>query len=169
MLLIDCEPLQIWKMLLPKKNVLFSEENDDLIFFYRDQLYFAHGDGAIVRMKKPEKAEKMTADDLWELLFYEKDTYDYDDHGVFSIGAVLLEMGYLVQLNQRKKKDYHVELVNLIEPGQIRWMEFHQVPFQYALSQALIECHRLNLENDGRDEYNVLQVTELEQPIERFH
>ncbi|RKD27067.1 hypothetical protein BEP19_00390 [Ammoniphilus oxalaticus] len=171
MLLIDRKPTDIWKLLIPRKNILLAEGQgfEDLIFYYRDNLYFVHEDGAVVGMKRPREVEKIAPDELWELLFYAKDTFDYDDQGLFSIGSILLEMGYLTEVQQNQRKSYRVELVDMLDSSRVRSFELQSVSFQYALYRALLECHLLDLDGGESVEYEVLQIVEISQPLQQMH
>jgi len=171
MLLVDRTSAEIWQMLLPKKNILFPArcEFEDLIFYYRNYLYFVHEDGAVIRMNKPKNVHLLTQEDLWELLFHEKETYDYDDQGVFSIGAILLDMGFLVETNRNWHRNFRLEFVNTIKLGDdVRIIHLNQVSFQYALYYGLIQCHQWNEESAEDHEYEVQRIVEIEERLERF-
>lgn len=171
MLLVDRTSAEIWQMLLPKKNILFParSEFEDLIFYYRNYLYFVHEDGAVVRMNKPNNVHLLTQEDLWELLFHEKETLDYDDQGIFSIGAILLDMGFLVQLNRNWNRNFRLEIANTLELGdEMRFIELRQASFQYALYYSLIKCHQWNEESAGEYEFEIQRIEEIEEPLERF-
>lgn len=173
MLLLDRSSAEIWQMLLPKKNILFPAfgENDDLIFYYRSYVYFVHEDGAVVRMKKPGNIHKLSQEDLWEILFHEKDTFDYDDHGMFSMGAILMDMGFMTSLKKHSYQcTFKIEIVNRIDPeGDSQSYELRQVSFQYALYHAFIQCHAWNEESGGVGEYEVQQIVRVDNPMENVN
>lgn len=171
MLLLDKSPAEIWKMLLPKKNILFLDhyEYEELIFYYRNYVYFVHHDGAIVRMKKPNGLRKLKQEDLWELLFHEDDTFDYDDEGIFTLGEVLLHIGFVVPLKTSKSQSsYQIEVVNRLspEPTSISY-ELNDVSFQYALYHSHLKCVELNEQEREDNEYEVAQILRLNESIER--
>jgi hypothetical protein len=172
MLLLDKSPAEIWRMLLPKKCILYPENNhyDELIFWYRKHVYFVHEDGAVVRIQKPSQVKKLSADDLWEILFHEKDTFDYEDHGIFSIGAILLHMGYLVPILVRgNHDDYGVEIVNILEPEKVaQHLNLQNVSFQYALYLSLLKCHELNEESKGRYEFEIQRISPVDYPLDKI-
>lgn len=171
MLLIDRPSAEIWQMLLPKRNILFPAYNEweDLIFTYRNYLYFVHEDGAVVRMNKPKNVHLLTQEDLWELLFHEKETTDYDDLGIFSIGGILLHIGYLVEVSCKRLKNFKLEFVNTIGgKNDVFITELQHVSFQYALYYGLVECHRKNVASDGEIQLEVQQIDEIEEPLEVF-
>jgi hypothetical protein len=162
MLLLDKSTIDIWKLLLPKKNILFSGtwEYEELIFFYRNYVYFVHEDGATIRMRKPEHVHRLSQEDLWESLFHEQDTFDYDDHGMFSIGSVLLSMGFILPITRfrRGKSTYQVEVINRIDQLEVKNYVLTDVPFRYALYHALITCHEWNETKGSGREYEVQQI-----------
>jgi hypothetical protein len=171
MLLLDKSPAEIWKMLLPKKNILFLDryEYEELIFYYRNYVYFVHHDGAIVRMKKPSGLHKMTQEDLWERLFHEEDTFDYDDEGLFTIGEVLLHMGFVVPLkSSRSRFCYQIEVVNRLNPESLFISyELKNVSIQYALYYSYLKCLEYNEQEQEDSEYEVAQIVCLNERIER--
>lgn len=173
MLLLDRSSAEIWQMLLPKKNILFPafSEYDDLIFYYRNFVYFVHEDGAIIRMKKPGNVHKLTQEDLWEILFHEKDTFDYDDHGMFSMGAVLKDMGFMISMRCRSvHSKFKIEIVNRIDrEGEPQYYLLNQVSFPYALYHAFLQCHEWNERSGGVGEYEVQQVVRVDDPIENVY
>lgn len=173
MLLLDRSSAEIWQMVLPKRNILFPafSENDDLIFYYRNSVYFVHEDGAVVRMKKPGNIHKLSQEDLWEILFHEKDTFDYDDHGMFSMGAILKDMGFMIPLKNRPYEcSFKIEIVNRIDPeGDLYFYELNQVSFQYALYHAFIQCHERNEQSSGVGEYEVQQIDRIDKQLEHVN
>lgn len=173
MLLLDRSSAEIWQMLLPRKNILFPalSENDDLIFYYRNFVYFVHEDGAVVRMKKPGNIHKLTQEDLWEILFHEKDTFDYDDHGMYSMGEILKDMGFMIPLkNYPFECRFKIEIVNRIDPEEdSKFYELNQVSFQYALYHAFIRCHEWNEQSGGVGEYEVQQIFRVDDPMEKVN
>ncbi|RXT13579.1 hypothetical protein [Ammoniphilus sp. CFH 90114] len=166
MLLLDRSPAEIWRLLLPKQNILFSRDHeyDDLIFRFRGHIYFVHEDGAVVRMKKPENLQILTPEDLWELLFHDKDTLDYDDCGLFSIGAILQHMGFLVPLKMGKsQRTYEVEVINRLDQHpQSYTYTLEDVTFRFALYHALLTCHDMNVQFEDTGEYEIESITPLE-------
>lgn len=165
MLLLDRTPAEIWRLLLPKPSILFPaiREYDDLIFQYRNFVYFVHEDGAVVRMNKPQNVRKLAQEDLWELLFHDKDTLDYDDCGFFSIGSILKHMGFLVPMKTGGREGtYEVEILNRMNPDQKgSSYTLTEVTFRFALYHALLQCHELNVrEEEG--EYEIQSITPLD-------
>lgn len=166
MLLLDRTPADIWRMLLPKQHILFppDREYDDLIFQYRNFVYFVHEDGAVVRMNKPHNVRKLTQEDLWEFLFHEKETLDYDDCGFFSIGSILRHMGFLVPMKTGGREgNYEVEVLNRLDPDQqgSRYT-LTAVTFRFALYHALLKCHEMNDSEGEEGEYEVQSITPLD-------
>ncbi|HJV45239.1 MAG TPA: hypothetical protein VJ824_05885 [Bacillota bacterium] len=166
MLLLDRSPVELWRLLLPEKFILYPNKDypyEELIFFYRNYIYFVHEDGSVIRMNKPTQLKKLDVDDLWELLFHDRDTFDYDDHGIFTIGAILLDIGFLLPAySSRGKADYQIEIVQAGEPQRVVGeFEIRGVTFQFALYQAFILCHVWNGQLQEELEYEIRQITQL--------
>ncbi|WP_134698522.1 hypothetical protein [Ammoniphilus sp. YIM 78166] len=165
MLLLDRTPAYIWRLLLPKQNILFPENRDDedLIFHYRGFVYFVHEDGAVIRMKKPQNVHKLQPEDMWELLFHDHDTFDYDDHGMFSIGSILIHMGFLIPMQTNLHyQGYEVEVINKLSPDpQVYQYTLPAVSFRYALYFSLLRCYELSLQDED-GEFEVQSITLLD-------
>lgn len=164
MLLLDKSPIDIWRMLLPAKQILFPAiQDDDLIFQYRSHIYFVHEDGAVIRMKKPEHPHKLSQEDLWDALFHEHDTFDYEEHGIFSIGGILLHMGFMLPLKAASSQSsFQIEIVNKLDPElPIHSYELSRVSFRFALYHSLIRCHEWNAQNEEL-EFEVQQISRIE-------
>ncbi|MBP1932870.1 hypothetical protein [Ammoniphilus resinae] len=160
MFLLDKSAVEIWKMLIPSKYILFPFEmdNEELIFHYRDYIYFVQDDGAVVRMGKPIDLHKQKLEDLWQLLFYDRQTFDYDHHGIFSIGAILKHMGYMVPFTYHPHQTHLVEIVDLINPDQVYQIELNSLSFRFVLYQSLLYCDELNEQFRGETEFEIQQI-----------
>ncbi|WP_232698169.1 hypothetical protein [Brevibacillus daliensis] len=165
------EPADIWRLLIPRKQWLFSEDVDprELIFSYRDKVFVVSEDGSVVSLPKPQHLKKMNVIQLLDLLADEWGTFDYDDHGIFDVGGVLKEMGYIAPTG-RNKEDYRIEISNTLDPGMmITTYELKGVSFRFALYHGVLFCHELNQKSDGLYEYEVKQIIKLgEEQVETF-
>lgn len=160
--LLQLEPAQLWRLMIPPRMRLFDEDvpPDELIFRYRGSVYFVNNDGSVVALAEPAQLERMTLDRLLDCLLASEDTYDFDDNGVFDIGAVLRQMGYVVSCDgQSDRADYTVELVDTVaaDPAIIKY-DLSRVSFVFALYHALLRCARLNELAGGDSEFAVLRL-----------
>lgn len=164
--LLHAMPSEIWRLLIPSTYWLFSEDvpNNELIFHYRDKIYFVNEDGSVISMKKPTHFEWMDLGDLLDHLAKTDDTYDFDEQGEFDYGCILLRMGYMVPAKRQKERaDYLIEIVNTIAPDRmVTRYELKKVSFPFALYHALMRCHQLNKQSDWEFEHEVKSITKAE-------
>lgn len=167
--LLHTDPTVIWRLLIPPSLWMFPEDvpQDELIFQYRDYIYFVNGDGSVLSMAKPSCSELMGLGTLLELLAASDETFDYDDNGEFDFGYVLQRMGYLVSTKrEREKADYMIEIVNTIAPQvMVTRYELKRISFTFALYHALMRCHELNKRSDWEFEHEVKRITKIERYI----
>jgi|GEM_PF-550717 len=165
--LLQAAPAVIWRLLIPPAHWLFPEDTpeDELIFHYRDHIYFVNQDGSVIALSKPACWELLTLGELLELLASSDDTYDFDDHGEFDYAVILGKMGFMVPVRAgRERADYLVEIVNTLAPEEmISRYELKQVSFPFALYHALLRCHELNRRSDWAFEHEVSRISRLEQ------
>jgi len=160
MFLLDKSAVDIWKMLIPAKNILFpfQLDRDELVFYFREHIYFIQEDGAVVRMAKPTDLYKHKLEDLWQLLFYDHHTFDYDHHGIFSIGAILRHMGFMVPFTHQPRFSHQVEIVDLVNPDQVYQIELNNSSFRFVLYRSLLYCDELNEQFRGETEFEIQQI-----------
>lgn len=164
--LLQAAPADIWRLLIPPSCWLYREEvpEDELIFHYRNQIYFINEDGSVISLPKPAAFEMMDLGNLLDHLATSDSTYDYDDSGEFDYGFVLQRMGFMVPISGRREQgDYLVEIVNLFSPEEmVTRYELQQVSFSFALYHALLRCHELNRKCGWEFEHEVKRITLLE-------
>lgn len=160
--LLHCEPAQIWRYLIPQNYWMFPDEvpEDELIFHYRDHIYFVNNDGSVLSMPQPACFETLDMRTLLEYLATSDDTFDFDDEGEFDYGHVLKRMGYIVPVrDKREKATYQIEIINTALPkAHGTRYEMKQVTFAFALYHALMRCHELNSKTDWEYEHEVKRI-----------
>ncbi|WP_064203362.1 hypothetical protein [Brevibacillus brevis] len=160
--LLHCEPAQIWRYLIPQNYWMFPDEvpEDELIFHYRDHIYFVNNDGSVLAMPQPACFETLDMGTLLEYLATSDDTFDFDDEGEFDYGHVLKRMGYIVPVrDKREKATYQIEIINTALPkAHGTRYEMKQVTFAFALYHALMRCHELNAKTDWEYEHEVKRI-----------
>lgn len=160
--LLHCEPAQIWRYLIPQNYWMFPDEvpEDELIFHYRDHIYFVNNDGSVLSMPQPACFETLDMATLLEYLATSDDTFDFDDEGEFDYGHVLKRMGYIVPVrDKREKATYQIEIINTALPkAHGTRYEMKQVTFAFALYHALMRCHELNAKTDWEYEHEVKRI-----------
>ncbi len=164
--LLHAEPAAIWRMLIPRRLWLFPDDlgDNELIFAYRDQVFFVGHDGSVLAMAKPQTLARMRLADLLDRLAASDETVDFDDNGMFDYGAILKWMGYVVPVGRRRDTDrYLIEIVNTIAPdAMVTRYELKRVSFTYALYHALMRCFELNEKCDGEFEHEVKRIAKVE-------
>ncbi len=164
--LLQAAPAEIWRLLIPASCWLYHEEvpEDELIFHYRDQIYFVNEDGSVISLPKPAAFELMDLGKLLDHLATSDSTYDYDDSGEFDYGSVLQGMGFMVPISGRREQgNYLVEIVNIFAPEEmVTRYELRKVSFSFALYHALLCCHELNRKCDWEFEHEVKCITPME-------
>lgn len=160
------EPAAIWKQLIPKKHWLFHEDvpDDELIFTYRNKIYFVNFDGSVLSLPKPAYLELLDLGMLLDRLASSDEVVDFDDEGIFDYGSILKRMGYVLPTSKRHEKHtYSIEIVNTIVPDTFTSRyELKQVSFLYALYHALMKCHELNAKSDWEFEHEVKRIEQVE-------
>ncbi|MGD8189741.1 hypothetical protein ACQCN2_07145 [Brevibacillus ginsengisoli] len=160
------EPVAIWKQLIPKKHWLFYEDlpDDEMIFTYRNRVYFINFDGSVLSIPKPASLDLLDFGMLLDRLAISDEVIDFDDEGIFDYGSILKRMGYVVPTSQKHEKHtYSIELVNTIVPKTFTSRyELKQVSFLYALYHAVMRCHELNAKSDWEFEHEVKRIEQLE-------
>lgn len=164
--MINEAPAQIWRMLIPSHHWMFPEDmpQDELIFHYRDHIYFVNNDGSVLSMPKPACYDLLDLGTLLEYLATSDDTVDFDDEGEFDFGFVLKRMGYIVPTKKKKEKaTYQVEIINTALPkAHATCYELKNVHFVFALYHALMRCHELNEKTDWEYEHEVKRIVRVE-------
>ncbi|WP_126425646.1 hypothetical protein [Brevibacillus marinus] len=156
-------PVEIWRLLIPARMQLFADElsGDELIFRYRDKVYFVHEDGAVLALPTPPQLKHMTFPAFLEYLMKEDETIDFDENGVFDIGSILRQIGFVVSCGRRRERaDYTVEIIDALAPGQpLARYVLCGVSFTFALFHGLLCCSYLHelAEEDG--EFEVKRIT----------
>ena len=164
--LLHSEPAAIWRLLIPASHWLYADDvpNNELVFTYRDQLYFVNDDGSILSVPKPRQLDQMDLGEVYDYLSLSDEAYDFDDAGEFDYALVLQRMGYLIPSGEpTDRDDYLIELVNTTQAEQapIRY-QLQQVSFVFALYHGLMRCHELNVASDGEDEHEIKRISKLE-------
>nr|WP_239565442.1 hypothetical protein [Brevibacillus fulvus] len=164
--MLDALPSHIWRLLIPSCHWLHAAElpEDELIFHYRDRLYFVNEDGSVISAAKPAHLEWMDLGSLYEWLAACEDTYDFDDNGEFDYGFILKRMGYLAPVKrQRANTCYQIKIVNR-SAGQTMMSsyELYKVSFEFALYHALLRCHELNEKTEWLFEHEVKEIKRIE-------
>jgi hypothetical protein len=164
--LLHASPAQIWRLLIPSSLWMFPDDlpEDELIFHYRDHIYFVNNDGSVLALAKPASLERLDVERLLELLATSDETIDFDDVGEFDYAFVLKRMGYIAPVRRdREKATYQVEIVNTIAPeAMITRYELKKVSFTFALYHALMRCHELNRRSGWEYEHEVKRITKVE-------
>ncbi len=162
-------PADVWRLLIPSTLWLFPDDvpNDELIFHYRDHIYFINNDGSVLALAKPDRLELIDFGELLDLLATSEETIDFDDEGEFDFGFVLKRMGYVVPTRRdREKGTYQIEIVNTIAPeAMITRYELKKVGFTFALYHALMRCHELNKRSDWEFEHEVMRISKVEKTV----
>ncbi|MED4586821.1 hypothetical protein P9578_29110 [Brevibacillus choshinensis] len=164
--LLHAEPAQIWRLLIPPGQWMFPDEvpEDELIFHYRDDIYFVNNDGSVLSMPKPACYDLLDLGTLLEYLATSDHTVDFDDEGEFDYGFVLRRMGYIVPVRQKgKRATYQIDIINTALPkAHTNRYELKNVHFVFALYHALMRCHELNEKTDWEYEHEVKSIEKLE-------
>lgn len=164
--LLNEAPAQVWRLLIPPSQWMFPDEvpQDELIFHYRDDIYFVSQDGSVLAMPKPACFDRMDLGTLLEHLAASECTVDFDDEGQFDFGFVLKRMGYIVPVRQKgKRATYQVEIINTALPKALASRyELKNVHFVFALYHALMRCHELNEKTDWEFEHEVKRIEKVE-------
>lgn len=164
--MLNESPAKIWRLLIPATYWMFPKEvpEDELIFHYRDHIYFVNNDGAVLAMPKPACYDLLDLGTLLEYLATSEDTVDFDDEGEFDIGFVLRRMGYIVPTRGRREKaTYQIQIVNTVLPkAHGTRYELKNVHFVFALYHALMRCHELNEKTGWEYEHEVKQIVKVE-------
>lgn len=159
-------PAQVWRLLIPESQWMFPGEvpEDELIFHYRDHIYFVNNDGSVLSMPKPACFDLLDLGTLLEYLATSDETVDFDDEGQFDFGFVLKRMGYIVPVRQKGSKGtYQIEIVNTVLPkAHPHRYELKNVHFVFALYHGLMRCHELNEKTDWEYEHEVKRVEKVE-------
>jgi hypothetical protein len=159
-------PAQIWRMLIPPSEWLFPEDvpENELIFSYRDHIYFVNDDGSVLALPKPACWELLDLGTLLEYLATSEETIDFDDNGEFDYGFVLKQMGYVVPTKRKREKaTYQIEIVNTALPkASGHRYQLKNVQFAFALYHALMRCHELNAKTDWEYEHEVKRIVKVE-------
>ncbi|AKF93565.1 hypothetical protein NW801_12705 [Brevibacillus laterosporus] len=162
--LLRREPVEIWRLLIPRKQWLFAQDTDpsEFIFGYRDKVYVVNEDGSVISLPRPLHIERMSVVQLLDLMVMGSGTFDYDDNGIFDVGGVLKDMGYMAAIGS-EKHDYQIEIVNTLDPDKmISSYVLKGVSFTFALYHAILRCHELNLKSDGLFEHEVKEIVKIE-------
>ncbi|GAB7388940.1 hypothetical protein BSNK01_27780 [Bacillaceae bacterium] len=157
---------EIWRLLLPPGNLLFDKElpRDECVFAYRSYIFFVHADGAVVRMKKPANWRSLNCEEMREQLRRSRETFDYDDEGIFEIGGILRDIGFLVPVVERRgARDYEMELVDLLASEKGIYRQRVRGSFRYALFRALLRCEEMNASSEGESEFAVRRINECDE------
>ncbi|QRG66084.1 hypothetical protein [Brevibacillus choshinensis] len=164
--LLHAEPAQIWRLLIPQGQWMFPDEvpEDELIFHYRDDIYFVNNDGSVLSMPKPACYDLLDLGTLLEYLATSDCTVDFDDEGEFDYGFVLKRMGYIVPVRQKgKRATFQIEIINTALPKvHANRYELKNVHFVFALYHALMRCHELNAKTDWEYEHEVKRIEKIE-------
>ncbi|WP_139491293.1 hypothetical protein [Brevibacillus dissolubilis] len=164
--LLHADPATIWRMLIPKQRWLYVDEmpEDELIFTYRDKVYFVNNDGSVLAMNAPEHLSMYTLGDMFSRLAGTNETFDFDDQGIFDYGAILRHMGYMAPIvRKRDRSNYLVEIVNGLDPEMlVTRYELKKVNFTFALYHAVLRCHELNKKCDYEFEHEVKRIAKVE-------
>ncbi|WP_024985673.1 hypothetical protein [Brevibacillus borstelensis] len=160
-------PAEIWRMLIPPANWMFCEEmpEGELIFHYRDSIYFINEDGSVLALPKPACFEQLDLETLLEWLATSEETVDFDDNGEFDYGFVLKQMGFVVPTRRpRETSSFQIEIINTVLPQSMcTRYELKKVSFIFALYHALMRCHELNRRSGWEYEHEIKSITKLEQ------
>lgn len=156
---------QIWRMLIPASAWMFPLDvpENELIFSYRDHIYFVNDDGSVLALPKPACWERLDLGTLLECLASSEETIDFDDNGEFDIGFVLKQMGYVVPTKKKREKaSYQIEIVNTALPKAGHRYVLKHVQFVFALYHAVMRCHELNAQTDWEFEHEIKRIVKVE-------
>ncbi|MFD2369307.1 hypothetical protein ACFSO0_04840 [Brevibacillus sp. GCM10020057] len=164
--LLNEAPARVWRLLIPSSHWMFPDEvpKDELIFHYRDHIYFVNSDGSVLSMPKPAGCDLLDLGTLLEYLATSDETFDFDDAGQFDYGFVLKRMGYIVPVKQKAKKaTYQIHIINTALPKTLASRyELKNVHFVFALYHALMRCHELNEKTNWEYEHEVKSIEMVE-------
>ncbi|MGG1659322.1 hypothetical protein [Brevibacillus sp. NRS-1366] len=164
--MLQKDPAQIWRLLIPESYWMYPDQvpDDELIFHYRDHIYFVNNDGSVLAMPKPACFDLLDLGTLLEYLATSDDTVDFDDEGEFDFGFVLKRMGYIVPVKEKREKaTYQIEIINTALPkAHGTRYELKNVHFVFALYHALMRCHELNAKTDWEYEHEVKRIVKVD-------
>ncbi len=162
----NTEAATVWRLLIPAKHWLFCDDvsEDELIFAYRDKIYFVNFDGSVLALPKPAHVELLNLTMLLERLASSDEVIDFDDEGIFDYGSILKRMGYCLPTSTKfEKYTYQIEIVNTMAPKTLATRyELKKVSFVYALYHALMRCHELNAKSDWEFEHEVKRIVKTD-------
>ncbi|QQE75623.1 hypothetical protein KDJ56_06665 [Brevibacillus composti] len=160
-------PADIWRMLIPVSHWMFRESmpEDELIFHYRDHIYFVNEDGSVLALPKPACFEQLDLETLLKWLATSEETIDFDDNGQFDYGFVLKQMGYLMPTRKsREMGSYRIEIINTVLPSaKPTCYVLKKVSFLFALYHGLMRCHNLNRRSGWEYEHEIKSIWKQEQ------
>lgn len=162
--LSSLSPVDIWRLLVPDRMRLFVDElcSDELVFCYRDRVYFVHADGAVISLSAPPQLKRMSFSAFLEYLQAAEDTLDFEENGVFDIGTILRQIGFVVSCGRwRERADYTVEIIDELAPEMVltRYVLIG-VSFTFALYHGLLCCSHLFELAEESGEFAVKRVTQ---------
>ncbi|UFJ41628.1 hypothetical protein LOK74_03695 [Brevibacillus humidisoli] len=160
--LCKLEPVDVWRLLIPERMQLFEDDmpGDELIFRYRDSVYFVHDDGAVIALPAPAHLEQLSLGGFLEHVMTAEETVDFDEQGMFDIGTILRRIGFVVSCTGRRDQgDYQVEIVDALVVGQtIASYYLTGVTFTFALYHGLLCCSHLNELAEENGEFEVKRI-----------
>jgi len=155
---------QIFRLLFPARHFLFADrlQGDEAVLSYRSSLVFVYPDGAVVRVERPPDRPLRTLEDAWYALFEGKGLRDYDDLGVFDLGEILRDLGYVVLAGGRDFRSGTVYLVRIAprnRPGDYaEILRLRDVTLPYAVYHGLMRASELYRKSGREVEYVVADV-----------
>lgn len=165
------ESAAIWRELIPARDWLCPEDTpeDELIFAYRDKIYFVNFDGSVLAISRPPHLELFNISMLYDRLASTEEVIDFDDEGIFDCGSILKQMGYVVPTTTKlEKHTYQIEIINTIAPQTfVSRYELKKVSYRYALYHAVMKCHELNEKSDWEFEHEVKQIRKIDPPAKK--
>ncbi|MBT9253253.1 MAG: hypothetical protein KM296_06115 [Brockia lithotrophica] len=158
---------QIFRLLFPAQHFLFADrlQSDEAVLSYRGRLVFVYPDGAVVRVEKPTNRPLRTLEDAWYALFEGKGLCDYDDLGMFDLGEILQDLGYVVLAGGRDFRSgtgYLIRIAPRNRPGDYaEVLRLRDVTLPYAIYHGLLRASQLYRMSGREVEYVVAEVEPL--------
>lgn len=162
---LDAKPAALWRILIPRQRWLFTADlpEDELVFHYRQRVYYVHRDGSVVSVPLPKRWTEMTYSAFCRYLAEAVDSYDFDDEGIFDVGSILQTMGFLLPISQRGHyATYSIQLLDTVDKsGSTVHYELPGVDLSFALYHAVMMCSQLNAQSNWAAEYEVMEISQL--------
>lgn len=159
--LINLSNAEIWRLLLPPSQILFPQytARDECIFLHRRWLFFVYSDGSTIRIHKPKNLKGLTYNEIWDQLFLADKVYDYDHEGIFDLGEIILDIGFVVPVGRNDRNHYTLEIVSNLSPN-IPVYSFHlkNVNLSFAVYKGILVCTELYYAGNKQEEFLIRRI-----------